>query len=698
MRTAAADLAPLSLALIFGGMLTSVLLGALRFKLIARDAGSDAPFAGILHAVCIGQLAGAALFQVFGRLLARGAILRRSGLSVSTSTLVTLYEQLLALAVSVGLAVAGALYIFGRLGIDLKAGGADLVQLVIGGIAVFAACAWLAWGHVARRVSNRLESGHLGRLCRSLALTVCIQLCTLLAFTAAAAALSPSTSLAGVVAASTIVMFASALPISLAGWGVREMTSVFALGTIGFPVEKAVMTGILLGLAALVTNAVTAVAASLVQSEATVCSSDAPRTRAAADHATVLLGWLIPITAAMAVLFQAQIPVGMTRLNANLADLIVPIGGLLFLVHVWPRAPEWKLPSLNLYIGLMTAVVLLAFMHGLFVIGWSQWAAVNKSLGWFFVLAYGMTGALIGRIAGSAGQTILLRTIAAGVAAVVMTEALTTIVDQFGWTVALQTRRLAGFAYDQNAFAFQIVVAISIVLATIGTWPSGKWLLGLLSAGIWMSGSRSGMIAFAAVLAAFAVLHPGGVRRVAAPIACGLASAAALFVVLDLLVPSSGVQAASLTTFVIREERSHSTAEHLRTVVVGLQQFLQSPVIGNGLGYFIETFGRANGSDHPPDSTAVWLLAEFGVLGFAAFVVPFAKLMLNQWPEAKAAEPAARTAILMLVGFAVMSQFYEITYQRVFWLTLGAVLIMPCMTKAAERAEPQAAGVRFAVA
>src|SRR5262245_31686193 len=111
MRTAAADLAPLSLALIFGGMLTSILLGALRFKLIARDAGSDASFAGILHAVCIGQLAGAALFQVFGRLLARGAILRRSGLSVSTSTLVTLYEQLLALAVSVGLAVAGALYI-----------------------------------------------------------------------------------------------------------------------------------------------------------------------------------------------------------------------------------------------------------------------------------------------------------------------------------------------------------------------------------------------------------------------------------------------------------------------------------------------------------------------------------------------------------------------------------------------------------
>jgi len=49
----------------------------------------------------------------------------------------------------------------------------------------------------------------------------------------------------------------------------------------------------------------------------------------------------------------------------------------------------------NGYVFIITAVMILAFLHGLQLFGWNDWAFNNRFLGWFVLLCYAATGALI---------------------------------------------------------------------------------------------------------------------------------------------------------------------------------------------------------------------------------------------------------------------------------------------------------------
>jgi O-antigen ligase len=74
-------------------------------------------------------------------------------------------------------------------------------------------------------------------------------------------------------------------------------------------------------------------------------------------------------------------------------------------------------------------------------------------------------------------------------------------------------------------------------------------------------------------------------------------------------------------------------------------------------------------------STAVWLLAETGIVGFAVFVGAALRLFGDALRRRR--EPVALLLLLLLCAMAVMSSVHEMLYQRAFWLLLGAVLAMP---------------------
>jgi hypothetical protein len=73
-------------------------------------------------------------------------------------------------------------------------------------------------------------------------------------------------------------------------------------------------------------------------------------------------------------------------------------------------------------------------------------------------------------------------------------------------------------------------------------------------------------------------------------------------------------------------------------------------------------------------STPLWLLAELGVLGFACFAVPTVLLFIHEWRNRGNVEGAGVLLVLLLTGFVVMSLFQDLTYQRIFWLVIGAGL------------------------
>jgi hypothetical protein len=112
----------------------------------------------------------------------------------------------------------------------------------------------------------------------------------------------------------------------------------------------------------------------------------------------------------------------------------------------------------------------------------------------------------------------------------------------------------------------------------------------------------------------------------------------------------------------------------MESISGALKIFFSHPIFGAGLGYFMEMHIRQFGVPMVIHSTPLWLLAELGVLGFACFAIPAALIFMHEWRNRGDVEGAGILLVLLLTGFVVMSQFQDLTYQRVFWLVLGAGL------------------------
>jgi O-antigen ligase len=127
-----------------------------------------------------------------------------------------------------------------------------------------------------------------------------------------------------------------------------------------------------------------------------------------------------------------------------------------------------------------------------------------------------------------------------------------------------------------------------------------------------------------------------------------------------------------------------STHERLLSLVEGWKLFETAPLFGAGLGAFrnLGLEGSTKGIPLLIHSTALWLLAELGVIGFLVFAASFLRIF---WQELKSrTEEASAVAVLCLVGFAVMSGPADMLYQRTFWLLMGAALAFQRASDGAE--------------
>ena len=117
-----------SLLLVLLLLLCGVVLASLRLKLITADLGYSLTFRDAVMTLSVGQLAGTAFLQFAGQLIGRGAVLSRRGIPPAATVAISGYERLAAFSVSLLLASAGALYLFGTLSIDLASSGVSFDQ------------------------------------------------------------------------------------------------------------------------------------------------------------------------------------------------------------------------------------------------------------------------------------------------------------------------------------------------------------------------------------------------------------------------------------------------------------------------------------------------------------------------------------------------------------------------------------------
>jgi hypothetical protein len=334
----------------------------------------------------------------------------------------------------------------------------------------------------------------------------------------------------------------------------------------------------------------------------------------------------------------------------------------------------------NAVVAVATLVLGISLVHGAIKFGWTEWALVNRFFGWFILLAYAMTGALFIRESGEHALRTILLTFAGAAAAIVVVEIGLVLLKKGGIGLSLETAlfNLQGFSQNRNFFAFQLLMAITATTVAARGAMLRLILLTLMIAGLWYCGSRSGWITLLLVLGVSIYMRAAEVRE----IAIAIIGAVALVFMVGGLVPLLAGGTAIPTNDNLQEllkiisPSQANMDERLISIFGGLQLFVDHPVFGAGLGSFRNQM--ILGSSGIPlliHSTAVWLLAEMGIIGFLVFAVPALFILFH---NARCTHPdiASKLIVLSLVVFGVWSGRY--VYQR----SSGAIGALVCRDRA----------------
>jgi hypothetical protein len=392
--------------------------------------------------------------------------------------------------------------------------------------------------------------------------------------------------------------------------------------------------------------------------------------------------------AAVFVLFQVYIPVGSGLLNVNLADPVVILAGSLFVLGAIGRRqfPRWRVEYVNQFALLATLALGMSLLIGASRFGWTDWALINRFVGWFILLAYATTGALITSLGGVRALRVFAMTYVGAAVGVVLIELAMLLLGVIGFNVRnfVALDGIEGFAQNHNFLAFQLLMAASAALVLF-SGAKKQLVLGLLLVGLWFAGSRSGWISICCILAAALHLRQVKIRELLT--SSGFAIAVVAVVA---LLPMASDHVASLvsahaqgagTALPAILPTEASSTERLITLSGGWKMFLEHPIFGAGLGAFRNlNILATSGIPLVIHSTALWLLAELGLLGFLVFAIPGFYIWIGEWRLA-ARDPIAAIITLCFVGFAVMSGPADMVYQRTFWLLIGAALAVPRLVR-----------------
>ena len=238
---------PLHLAATLGLALSCFVLAALRWRLVAGCVGVVVPVGLAVRAQFGGMFGGQALPAGVGIGMFRGWLVSGQSGRVSRVVGSLLTDRLVALFAACVLACPSLVGLLGPTPVPRSAG------LVLGPLAVLAAggaAVALLLGF-SRRDGRSLDAGPIG-IAVVMALTIHATAVLMAALAAGAYAVDPSLALwFAVIPVSAI---ASAIPVSLNGWGVREAAIVVLAAPWGVPPAQALLVSMTLGVVNLVAS------------------------------------------------------------------------------------------------------------------------------------------------------------------------------------------------------------------------------------------------------------------------------------------------------------------------------------------------------------------------------------------------------------------------------------------------------------
>jgi hypothetical protein len=243
------------------------------------------------------------------------------------------------------------------------------------------------------------------------------------------------------------------------------------------------------------------------------------------------------------------------------------------------------------------------------------------------------------------------------------------VANPFAWYGGL---RLSGMLLDPNAYGGLLVTAL-VVCEGASTGPAPLvaglrlWIIRLsLGAGILFTFSRSAWVALGFALLALCVVRT---RMAVRLVAWGMAAAPCLFVLMgSRFVPMFETMASRPKQVQGRFDLIHSA----------LSDFSAHPLLGGGLGSF------RLGEGEVAHNTAMWFLADFGIIGLLALIGFIGWFFAKVWYAYRMAPMAEQSLVLgLMLGHAAMlglAMGIEAFYQRQWWMLFALIASSYCLT------------------
>lgn len=680
-------------------LIANILVVVYRYYRILNHFGFAPGWWPVLKGCILGNIASLVVIPLMGQMAGRQAVLRAAGVSAVENAAIVAYERVLVGVTSAVLAAAGGAYLLGS-----QMGGflADMPVWQMVGV-IIAACAlslYLGISAFERSMIRILfTTVNFYRVVELVIMTLFSLMLMLSCFALLFGAIMPSGNALELFSIAAIVSFAAGLPISFGGWGLREITAVYMLGLFGVASGEALAASILCGVLSILSVLVFGPllwldrerggVSIISRSNQRMHNPAVPAGDLPVEH---IAAWVLCFVVALLILFQVHVSLGDVVINVNLADpfavLALSVVALEAVFH--RRLPVWQVEHFNWALLILSLVMLLGFAHGWYVIGANGWAA-GKLLGWFVLCGYMAAGYLSLAYCRERGFQRIVETMMAAMCLIVLLRIVLIVLEQYG---VLSTKGspmgFEGYAGNRNALAFQILAVSAAFLAFLPVYARQRLTvaspvsrsgiaavaLGLMVTGMILTASRAGMTAMCALFLLAAVFRVADRRSILKAAMYGVAVWAVLIyhpAILAYLMPSSLLDGIGNEQVQPRFSTDESDASRWLLMQKSVEMWFQAPLFGKGLGYFLDTSASFMGFPIIIHNTAVWILAEFGLIGFLPFAVTF--FMMTRWALRRGANRVqANAALLLLVCFALMSVFHEVLYQRIFWFIIGAAL------------------------
>lgn len=662
-----------SLVLIF----LNFALSTLRLGVLMSRADTDVSFK-VVHYININSQLAAYFFSTVGQMIARNAIGALYVDSASRLALFTLLEKIVTAVVLLSLGLIGALIVSRSIGIiPSSTAHIGIISLAIMSALVGMYALGITQGQrrYLHQIKRLIVRAGLERIA---VISLMMNLLMIAAYTLLGMALAPEIPIHFLAAVFALVRLGALFPISFAGWGVRELSAGIAFGVIGIDPAIGVAVAICIGglsLLALSLHVLIVHRYSIPRLQPDSASVANKQNLHIERMVAVICALVMPVLMGV----QLRIPTELHLLSVNVADPLALVGAVTFLT-TWflqlRQAQIWRIE--HFHIGVICFLLMIAYgwLWGEVSFGGNHWAEFNRGLGALVLMCYLFCGAMI---------SILLspRFIASSVLIISITSLIFFVIYVLlSGHLERETLRLLawhplhfnGLIGNRNALAFVFLLMICVALG----FGSGRQkisdhtLLGLLLFLTVATSSRTGVICALVIIGLGLILGRRTLKDIVWAFVVFLLANLITYGLESIVQHDWIIQGSVFVGDQLIANRLQPSEDRWQSYVFGLAMWQDHPFMGAGLGAFLEAYNDFKPKPLSIHNTALWILAEMGIIGFALFLALPLIILRHFVRNRDATLSAADFSLLaVLLSAALFSQTHEILYQRIFWFVLG---------------------------